>query len=595
MLSKINYYLEIEGLSLIIAIIIILLYYIRKNTNPIVFLITLITWSFNAYIIVLLPYDIYLSHYEKQNVLVVKIKNNIRLLYSIIYWTNMVCSWILIPLLSKYEKSGYFTRKEKLFYSIKSNLLFYGIIALIGFGLFIWAHYKLSEETKTFFIKNCFNLTYLYGFFFLILLLGYSIPKLPKNIYDKIFYQKQIKIIENESKNLKHKLDKINKELTDDYYKLVDIKEQIEIDSELKLKNLNNINDIIKDKEIITEEEIKLILYKQYLDKRINYIKKNEHVYKINIKKINFKNEQIIMKNIPDKIASLNMAIKENELNNMSLQYQIQSAYNEWCFLKTIIIKGKKYKSSLIDQALRESKIKLMESEDFIPIRNISSLKILYYMKIHPIILFIFSIIFLIIGIFIFLAEICISLPYKISIFSILNYWTENVFIIHIFILCSVFIFFLMCLYALMNFKLTKNYRMHGPRQTDAVSILYFTSSFTRIIFPLCLNILFMINHGKDYAKKTCLEKDFGININNFILVYISKYSPLALIFIVLLFISGIFSKIIDCFSVENLSSIFFNNSSDEENEGHEYFMEINKKNKGRLLKDSITEQLIDD
>ena len=71
-----------------------------------------------------------------------------------------------------------------------------------------------------------------------------------------------------------------------------------------------------------------------------------------------------------------------------------------------------------------------------------------------------------------------------------------------------------MCLYALMNFKLTKNYRMHGPRQTDAVSILYFTSSFTRIIFPLCLNILFMINHGTDSTKKTCLEKDFGININ---------------------------------------------------------------------------------
>ena len=92
MLSKINYYLQIEGLCLIITIIIILLYYLRKNTNPIVFILTLITWSFNAYIIVLLPYDIYLSNNKTQNLLVEKLKNNIRLIYKIIYWTIMVCN-----------------------------------------------------------------------------------------------------------------------------------------------------------------------------------------------------------------------------------------------------------------------------------------------------------------------------------------------------------------------------------------------------------------------------------------------------------------------------------------------------------------------
>ena len=145
-----------------------------------------------------------------------------------------------------------------------------------------------------------------------------------------------------------------------------------------------------------------------------------------------------------------------------------------------------------------------------------------------------------------------------------------------------------------MNFKLTKNYRVYGPRQTDAVSILYFTSNFNRIIFPLCLNILFMINHGNDANKKTCLEKDFGININNQIFVLVSKYSPLVLIVFVILNTFGIFSKIIDCFSVENISSLFFdNNTNNEINEGYEYLMEINRKNKGRLLKASITGNLV--
>ena len=590
MLSKITYYLEIEGLCLIIIIILILLYYLRKNINPIVFLLTLVSWIFNAYIIVLLPYDIYLSNYDKQNLLVNKLKSNIRLLYSIIYWTTMICSWILIPLMTKYEGSGYFTRKEKLLDSIKKNLLFYGIVILIGISLLALAYYKLKEEYINYFLKNCFNFTYLYGFFFLILLLGYSIPKLPKNIYDKIFYEKEVKKIENDTKNLKHKLDKVNKDLLEAYYKMIDIKEQIEINREMDAKNLKGLENKIKDTNI---NDSKIMIYEKYITKRINYIKKNESVFGIKLKKFQNKSEEVSLKNIIDIIASLNIILKENEWDNLLLQYQIQSSYNEWCFLKTIIIKGKKYKSSLIDQALRDSKIKLMESEDFIPIKNISTCKVLYYMKIYPIILFLFSSIFLFLGIIILLSEICISLPWKISIFNILKYWIENVFIIHVFVICSIFIFFLLCLYALMNLKLTKNYRVHGPRQTDAISILYFTSNFNRIIFPLCLNIIFMINHGNDVTKKTCLESDFGININNQILVLISKYSPLVLIVFVILNTFGVFSKIIDCFSVETLSSIFFDNKKSEINEGFEYLMEINKKNNGRLLKDSITGQLI--
>ena len=590
MLSKITYYLEIEGLCLIIIIILILLYYLRKNINPIVFLLTLVSWIFNAYIIVLLPYDIYLSNYDKQNLLVNKLKSNIRLLYSIIYWTTMICSWILIPLMTKYEGSGYFTRKEKLLDSIKKNLLFYGIVILIGISLLALAYYKLKEEYINYFLKNCFNFTYLYGFFFLILLLGYSIPKLPKNIYDKIFYEKEVKKIENDTKNLKHKLDKVNKDLLEAYYKMMDIKEQIEINREMDAKNLKGLENKIKDTNI---NDSKIMIYEKYITKRINYIKKNESVFGIKLKKFQNKSEEVSLKNIIDIIASLNIILKENEWDNLLLQYQIQSSYNEWCFLKTIIIKGKNYKSSLIDQALRDSKIKLMENEDFIPIKNISTCKVLYYMKIYPIILFLFSSIFLFLGIIILLSEICISLPWKISIFNILKYWIENVFIIHVFVICSIFIFFLLCLYALMNLKLTKNYRVHGPRQTDAISILYFTSNFNRIIFPLCLNIIFMINHGNDVTKKTCLESDFGININNQILVLISKYSPLVLIVFVILNTFGVFSKIIDCFSVETLSSIFFDNKKSEINEGFEYLMEINKKNNGRLLKDSITGQLI--
>ena len=593
-LSDIEYYLIIESLIYFLSIIFILFYFLRKNTNPMVFIITLTMWFFNGFIIIILPFDIYLSNYQRNESKVIDLQNKIRILYSICYWSTSLTSSILIPLITQYESSGYFTKREKIIYSIKSNLKFYGLLSLLGIVLFVWAYFKLSQETKSYFLKNCFNFSYVYGFFFLVLLLGYSIPKLPLNIYEKIFYKQTIKNLENNAKLLKKNLDDVNKDLLDSYYKLVNIEEKIKINKQLKDQpKLESLDNIIKDKE--TEEKT-IRQYEQFLNQKINYIKKNEKLFKITIKKVNFEPaEEFDMEELPDKIASLNIKLKENEWDNLRIQCKLQSIYNDWCYMKTIVIKGKKYKSTLIDQQLRESKLKLMGlEEEFIPLKHISKLMILYYMKIHPIILFLFSFVFFILGIIILLSELCIILPWRISVFSIINYWITNVFKIQVFIISSVLIFFFMSVYALMNFKLTKNYRVYGPRQTDGLSILYFTSNFCKITFPLSLNILIMMNHGDDEAKRTLLENDFGININNQIFVLIAKYSPLLLFFFVVLNMFGIFSKIIDCFSVETFSSLFSSNIKEEANNGYDYLISINKEKKGKLITDSIMDKIIE-
>ena len=593
-LSDIEYYLIIESLIYFLSIIFILFYFLRKNTNPMVFIITLTMWFFNGFIIIILPFDIYLSNYQRNESKVIDLQNKIRILYSICYWSTSLTSSILIPLITQYESSGYFTKREKIIYSIKSNLKFYGLLSLLGIVLFVWAYFKLSQETKSYFLKNCFNFSYVYGFFFLVLLLGYSIPKLPLNIYEKIFYKQTIKNLENNAKLLKKNLDDVNKDLLDSYYKLVNIEEKIKINKQLKDQpKLESLDNIIKDKE--TEEKT-IRQYEQFLNQKINYIKKNEKLFKITIKKVNLEPaEEFDMEELPDKIASLNIKLKENEWDNLRIQCKLQSIYNDWCYMKTIVIKGKKYKSSLIDQQLRESKLKLMGlEEEFIPLKHISKIMILYYMKIHPIILFLFSFVFFILGIIILLSELCIILPWRISVFSIINYWITNVFKIQVFIISSVLIFFFMSVYALMNFKLTKNYRVYGPRQTDGLSILYFTSNFCKITFPLSLNILIMMNHGDDEAKRTLLENDFGININNQIFVLIAKYSPLLLFFFVVLNMFGIFSKIIDCFSVETFSSLFSSNIKEEANNGYDYLISINKEKKGKLITDSMMDKIIE-
>ena len=659
MLSTIIYNLEIESLALILIISIVLFYYLRKNTNPVVFILILITWILNIYIILLLPYDIYISNiaetedeyenekgdedkYEDVNENEIEnededeneeeIENNnnnenenengyedkvedenenefadeeqmeevndlqykLKILYSVIYWSISLFSWVLIPLISEYENSGYFTRRERLLYSIKSNLLYYGLLLIGSASILGWAYYKLTDDSFSFFLEICYNFSYLIGFFYLVLFLGYSIPKMPKTIYDKIFYKKTIKDLEINAKSLKKKLEKVNKDLLDNYYKLVNISDKIQINKELKNSAiLEQLENKIKDKKT---EENQSEKYEKFLNKKIKYIQKNEKIFGIKIKRINFEeNEEFDIKDVSDKIISLNIKLKENEWDNLRLQCQLQSTYNEWCFMKTIVKKGKKYQSSLINQKLSDSKTQLIQIDEFTPLKNISTLKIIYYMKIHPLILFFFACIFFILGIIILLSEICISLPWKVSIFNILKDWKNNIVAIHIVIFFSVFVFLFMSLYALLNFKLTKNYRIYGPRQTDTESIIYFTKHFSRIIFSLAVNILFMIHHGDDATKRTCLEKQLGINSLNYILPVILKYSPLFLIGCVLLNMCGILSKLSDCFSVETLNALFFERTRENPNEGYEYLLDFNKKNKGELLSDSIMNQIIED
>ena len=62
---EIYHYIIIEAVLSFILATIIILYYVRKGTNKLVSLISIITWFFDFYMVVLLPYDI-LSQINKK-------------------------------------------------------------------------------------------------------------------------------------------------------------------------------------------------------------------------------------------------------------------------------------------------------------------------------------------------------------------------------------------------------------------------------------------------------------------------------------------------------------------------------------------------
>ena len=53
---------------------------------------------------------------------------------------------------------------------------------------------------------------------------------------------------------------------------------------------------------------------------------------------------------------------------------------------------------------------------------------------------------------------------------------------------------------------------MYGPRQTDSVSLITFSSYLSRLYFAICLNFMQAINQFSKYQYRTNFEYFFGLN-----------------------------------------------------------------------------------
>ena len=137
-------------------------------------------------------------------------------------------------------------------------------------------------------------------------------------------------------------------------------------------------------------------------------------------------------------------------------------------------------------------------------------------------------------------------------------------------------------MYTLLKLKISGYYGMYPYNQTDSISLIYFSDNINRIIFPLCLNVIMMVNKGNDNTK-TILESIFGINMQNKVFVIFNNYSPLILILCLLINGFNVFLKLGKCFGIDNFYIESKKRDSDIE-EGFNLLMEINKRSMGKLM-----------
>ena len=581
---EIYYYILLEAILCLILATIIILSYVRKGTNKLVIIISSLTWFFNFYMVVLLPYDICLTNKIKRKESLTeaeqKTSSIIKITYNIAYWSTFFLSWLILPLLKSYESSGEFTRWEKFIYSIKSNLIFFGVVLLVCIFLFIWAFFKLKKETISFFFKNIYNFNYVLGLSIMLLLLSYSLIKLPIKIYESMNYENTIQYYEYTAKNINDKLVVVKMELTENGHQLLETMEDSKIIKEMQDDNILNSNKNYSNKKNI-------FIYQKYMKEKFDYLLKNSKIFGIEIKSNSFGSKQ---EPIHDKgnLVQLIKKIMKEEWDDLRLQCQMQKIYSKWSTLKSILILGKKNKYKINSRYYKIGKDKsekiMVDKKDdsFITLNNISNFKIWYYLKIRQIFIFILTVILFIFGGIIFISEISIPLPWNLSIFGLLISSITNVFILHIILFIQIIYLLGMSMYTLFSLKISGYYGMYRNRQTDSISLLYFSDNINRIIFPLCLNVIMMVDKGEK-KYKTILESIFGINMQNQVFVIFNNYSPLILILCVLINGFNVFTKIGKCFGIDN----FYIESEKRDNdieEGYNLLMEINKKNMGKLM-----------
>ena len=577
----------IEAIICLILAIILLFFYVRKGTNPIVIIISIFTWFLNFFMIILLPYDICLTNIIKADPnlsdTVEKTSQIIKICYRSIYWSIFFSTWIFMPLLNKYESSGEFTKWDKIKYSIRSNLIYYGVLLLITIIVFVWAFIRLEKGLFSFFIDNIFNINYIFGLSIVLLLLSYSLIKSPINIYEKINYEKSIQYYEYTAKNINDKLTIVKLDLEESGYLLLSTIEDSKILKEIKEDNYLNDNKKVN----IDNNKKSVINYEKFMKEKFDYLCKNAKVFDIEIKKNSYGSNKEPIRDVK-KLVQLNKKLKNDEWDNLRLQCQIQDIYSNWCILKTIIIMGKKrkYLTNTKYNKIGNEKIEQIgqnkSDESFITLDDISSFKVWYYLKIRKFFIFIITVILFLFGGIIFISEITIPFSYNLSLFGFLINSVTNVMILHIVLFVQIIYLLSMSLYTLFKLKISGYFGMYSHRQTDAVSLIFFSNNICRIVFPLCLNIIMMSNHGEN-ENKTILEKTFSINVQNKVFNTFNNFSPIILILCVLINGFNVFTKLGKCFGLDN----FYIESEKRDNdieEGHEFLMKLNKKNMGKLI-----------
>jgi hypothetical protein len=230
---------------------------------------------------------------------------------------------------------------------------------------------------------------------------------------------------------------------------------------------------------------------------------------------------------------------------------------------------------------------------DFIPMKNMSKYKIFYYQKLRKPFHYIYFGILVFAGLLTLISQIGSIADRSLYGFILRALIDGNLGIIglHFFIMIPIIFLFTMSIYTFFKLNISGYFYMYKNKQTDSVSLMYFSTNLCRISFSICLDFIFNIDSQFKRDEKyvpTQIQKILSFEVSDqkedesfFFTIY--RFCPLILVIYIIIFLFKIPQRIAKCCG-KSIFSVESEESMDEINEGHDYYMEFNQTYKGEMI-----------
>ena len=105
-------------------------------------------------------------------------------LWSVVYWTLQLLTWIVLPLMQSYSMAGDFTLLGRLKSAFVGNAIYYGTFGGLFLIIMIYVAIRSSLDWDNLKVI-CITASNTWGLFLLVILLGYGLIEIPRSCYHK--------------------------------------------------------------------------------------------------------------------------------------------------------------------------------------------------------------------------------------------------------------------------------------------------------------------------------------------------------------------------------------------------------------------------
>lgn len=465
-------------------------------------------------------------------------------IYSILYWSIFLLSWIILPYYQSWVENGDFYFLRKIWGSFVDNIISYLIYFAVlgGLGIIVIAYLLIYNAFLPKELRVVLNFEVLlglgmsasnaFGLVLLTFLVGHSISAFPKYLWFQA-----------------------NDRRTLNYYQFQAVKITESIDT-AKDNLLIQLGELKKIENIISREP-ELVPYFEILKKLASEVKEE---YQKTLKMTDTPMEKVTYQTLADTHRNFNKALRSMQ----ALENQWVDLQNKAFFLEDIIASKDNPESKLVSPLFKKFSQKYYDTIEFI-----------YYTKVRVYL-------YRAIAIFSILFSVCLLWSYttpfwkgvlgdvigkKFSIFwlisQLLNMTPLSRVLIQLFALFSLGMITWMCFFSLFQLKIP-SLMILVPYTTDASSILFLSILLCRVVPTICYTFVNMmgltVDDGIAFSKVMGTLKTDSLKIFGKIGDLFGNYFPLVTIIITIIELFDILPRLL---ALVNYQSFIFTGFSD--------------------------------